>query len=53
MKPLFKIAIVLVITSFGLIGCVEEQDPQPYAPNAAQSITKDLKDVNSPRGPIK
>jgi hypothetical protein len=53
MKMLFKIAMVLVIVSVCLIGCVEEQDPQPHAPNYTQPIAKEIKDVNPSRGQIK
>ena len=53
MKTLFKIAIALMITSFCLIGCVEEQEPQPHATNDTQSLAKEIKDVNPSHGQIK
>ena len=53
MRTLLKIAMALMIASVFLVGCVEEQDPQPHAPNDTQSIAKQTKDVNPSRGQIK
>ncbi len=53
MKTLFKITLALVVASVSLVGCVEEQDPQPHAPGSTQMKTKQLVDVAPSRGQIK